>query len=340
MLTAAHGTLVTLADGSQVQALFNLPAVVIVAITTTLLIVGVRESAKFNNVIVFIKVFVILLFIFGAAHAIQPGNWQPFIPENTGEPDHFGWTGVVAGAGIVFFAYLGFEAVSTTALEAKNPRKDLPFGIIGSLLVCTALYLAVALVATGVMPYKLMDVPDPIAKAADYAGMGWMASIIKLGAIAGLSSVILWLMYGQSRIFLCMSRDGLLPKVFGAVHPRFQTPWITSVLIGVTVSIFSAVFTVREAGALCSIGTLFAFVIVCVSVCVLRIKQPDAPRLFRTPWIWFIGPAGALSSFYLMCALPWKTWERLLIWLGIGLVIYFCYSIRRSKLALNQQPKS
>jgi basic amino acid/polyamine antiporter, APA family len=339
-LTTAHGVLVTLADGTQAPALFNLPAVFIVALATTLLVIGLKESAKFNNVIVFIKVFVILLFIFGAAHAIVPANWHPFIPENTGQPDHFGWTGIVAGAGILFFAYLGFEAVSTTAQEARNPQRDVPFGIIGSLLVCTVLYILVALVATGVMPYSLMDVPYPIAKVADYAGLGWMATLIKLGAIAGLSSVILWLLYGQSRIFWCMSRDGLLPKVISTLHPVWRTPWITSIIIGVMVSIFSAVFTVREAGSLCSIGTLLAFVIVCLSVPVLRWRNPEQPRLFKVPWVWVVGPLGAAASFALMLALPWKTWERLFIWLAIGLVIYFFYGRNKSALAAEKKSSS
>ena len=332
-LSAARGTLVTLADGTQVAAMFNLPAVIIVGIVTTLLVVGIRESANVNNVIVFVKVAVVLLFIVGAAHAINPANWHPFIPANTGIRENFGWTGVVSGAGVVFFAYIGFDAVSTAAQEAKNPQHDMPIGIIGSLLICTVLYILVSGIATGVMSYHDLDVPDPIAVAADHVGLGWMSSLIKLGAIAGLSSVILVMLLGQSRIFWTMADDGLLPPFVSRVHPRFRTPWITSILTGIGVSIVSAVFTVREAGSLVSIGTLLAFVIVSIGVLVLRIREPELPRTFKTPVVWIVAPLGALSALYLMWFLPWRTWERLIIWFLIGMVIYFVYGVRRSKLA-------
>src|SRR5438094_2791803 len=332
-LSAARGTLITLADGTQVAAIFNLPAVIIIAIVTFLLVIGIRESATVNNVIVFVKVAVVLLFIVGAAHAINPANWHPFIPPSTGVRGHFGWSGVMQGAGIVFFAYIGFDAVSTAAQEAKNPQRDMPIGIIGSLLVCTVLYIAVSAVATGIVPYLQLDVPDPIAVAADSAGMGWMGKLIKLGAIAGLSSVILVMLLGQSRVFYSMARDGLLPPVVSQVHPRFRTPWITSIVTGLGVAFFSAVFTVREAGSLCSIGTLLAFVIVAIGVLVLRVREPKLVRKFRTPWVWFVAPMGAISALALMAALPWPTWRRLLIWFVIGIVVYFCYGVRRSKLA-------
>jgi basic amino acid/polyamine antiporter, APA family len=331
-LSAARGTLVTLPDGSTVTALFNLPAVVIIAVVTSLLIIGIRESANVNNVIVFVKVGVVLLFIVGAAHAINPENWKPFVPAPTGVRGEFGWSGIMTGAGIVFFAYIGFDAVSTAAQEAKNPQKDMPISIIGSLLVCTALYIAVSAIATGIVPYRDLDVPDPIALAADRAGLGWMATLIKLGAIAGLSSVILVMLLGQSRVFWTMSRDGLLPEFVNKIHPKFQTPWITSIVTGVGVAIFSALLTVREAGSLVSIGTLLAFVIVSIGVLVLRIREPNLPRVFKTPAVWFVAPMGALSALYLMAALPWRTWERLLIWMGIGLVVYFAYGYRHSKL--------
>jgi APA family basic amino acid/polyamine antiporter len=324
---------VALADGTTVTALFNLPAVIIIFLVTVLLVVGIRESAHFNNAIVFVKLAVILLFLFGALAAVNPANWQPFIPANTGLREHFGWSGVVAGAGVVFFAYIGFDAVSTAAQEAKNPQRDMPIGIIGSLLICTFLYIVVSAVATGVVPYKDLDVPDPIALAADRAGMGWMASLIKLGAIAGLSSVILVMLYGQSRVFFAMSRDGLLPPFMHQVHPRFRTPWIISIVTGLVVAFFAAVFTVREAGSLCSIGTLLAFVIVSVGIMVLRVRHPELKPAFRTPAVWVVAPLGALSALYLMSALPLRTWLRLVIWLVIGLVIYFSYGIRRSHLA-------
>ena len=332
-LSAARGTLITLADGTQVTAIFNLPAVIIIAIITLLLVIGISESARVNNVIVFVKVAVVLLFIFGAVHAINPANWHPFIPPSTGVRGHFGWSGVTQGAGIVFFAYIGFDAVSTAAQEAKNPQRDMPIGIIGSLLICTVLYIAVSAVATGIVPYLQLDVPDPIAVAADHAGLGWMSAAIKLGAIAGLSSVILVMLLGQSRIFWTMADDGLLPEFVSRVHPKFRTPWIITILTGIVVAFFAALFTVREAGSLVSIGTLLAFVIVSIGVLVLRIREPHLPRTFKTPAVWVVAPLGALSALYLMIALPWRTWERLIIWFVIGMVIYFFYGVRRSKLA-------
>jgi len=317
----------------QITAIFNLPAVLIIFVVTTLLVVGIKESANFNNLIVLVKVAVVLLFIFGAFQAINPANWHPFIPANTGQSGHFGWSGLMTGAGIVFFAYIGFDAVSTAAQEAKNPQRDMPIAIIGSLLLCTVLYILVSGIATGVVPYGQLDVPDPIAVVADHAGLGWMGRLIKLGAIAGLSSVILVLLLGQSRVFYSMARDGLLPPFVSRVHPRFRTPWLTSIVTGVGVAIFSALFSVREAGSLCSIGTLLAFVIVSVGILVLRVREPNLPRRFTTPWVWFVAPAGALSALALMAALPWPTWRRLLVWFVIGIVIYFCYGVRRSKLA-------
>ena len=336
-LSAARGTLITLADGTQVAAIFNLPAVIIIAVVTLLLVIGIRESATVNNVIVFVKVAVVLVFIIGAAHAVNPANWHPFIPPSTGARGHFGWSGVMQGAGIVFFAYIGFDAVSTAAQEAKNPQRDMPIGIIGSLLICTVLYIAVSALATGIVPYPQLDVPDPIAVAADHGGMGWMAGAIKLGAIAGLSSVILVMLLGQSRIFWTMADDGLLPKFVSRVHPKFRTPWITTIVTGVVVAFFAALFTVREAGSLVSIGTLLAFVIVSIGVLVLRIREPDLPRTFKTPAVWIVAPLGALSALYLMVSLPWRTWERLIIWFVIGMFVYFFYGVRRSKLA---QPRT
>ena len=339
-LAAAHGTPVILADGTTVSALLNLPAVMIVAIVTMMLILGVKESAAFNSVIVVVKVGVVLLFIAGAVTAINIDHWQPFIPANTGVREHFGWTGVMAGAGIVFFAYIGFDAVSTAAQEAKNPQRDMPIAILGSLLICTLLYIAVSAIATGVVPYSELDVPDPIAMVADRAGLGWMGTLIKFGAIAGLSSVILVLLFGQTRVFWCMAKDGLLPPFVRHVHARFRTPWITTLLTGVMVAVLSAVFNVREAGSLCSIGTLLAFIIVCLGVLLLRIREPRLSRAFRTPWIWVVAPMGAASSFCLMISLPWSTWQRLLIWFVIGMAVYFAYGVRNSRLAQALPPQS
>jgi len=331
-LTAAYGTLVPLADGTQVPALFNLPAVLIVAAVTVLLVIGIKESAWYNNFIVIVKLAVILAFLALAAHAVNPANWHPFIPANTGEFGHFGWSGLMAGAGTVFFAYIGFDAVSTAAQETRNPQRDMPLGIIGSLIICTILYIAVAAVATGVVPYAQLDNPAPIALAADRAVGGWMSVLIKVGAIAGLSSVIMVLMLAQTRIFWVMSRDGLLPPFIGKVHPKFQTPWITTIITGVLVAFISAFLTVREAGNLCSIGTLLAFVIVCISVLVLRVREPHHPRAFRTPCIWVVAPLGALAALALMIPLPNAAWLRLIVWFAIGMVLYFTYSVHHSKL--------
>jgi APA family basic amino acid/polyamine antiporter len=316
-----------------VQALFNVPAVIIVALVTALLVIGIKESANLNNVIVFIKVSVVIIFIALAAGHVNTANWHPFIPPNEGARDAFGFTGVVAGAGVVFFAYIGFDSVSTAAQEAKNPQRDMPIGIIASLLICTVLYIIVAAIATGVVPYRELNVPDPIAMVADRAGLGWIAGLIKLGAIAGLSSVILVQLYGQSRVFFAMANDGLLPPVVARVHPKFRTPYITQIIVGIAVAIPASFLTVREAGSLVSIGTLLAFAIVSAGVLVLRIREPNLIRPFKTPLVWFVAPMGVLSSFYLMWYLPLRTWERLFIWLAIGLVIYFVYGIRKSKLA-------
>jgi len=331
-LSAARGTLITLADGTQVAAMFNLPAVIIIGIVTLLLVIGIKESANANNVIVIIKVAVVLLFIVGAAHAVNPANWHPFMPPSTGVRGQFGWSGVMQGAGIVFFAYIGFDAVSTAAQEAKNPQRDMPIGIIGSLLICTVLYILVSGLATGIMSYRDLNVPDPIAVAADHAGLGWMSSLIKLGAIAGLSSVILVMLLGQSRILWTMADDGLMPKFVSKVHPKFRTPWITTIVTGALVAFFAAILPIRDAASLVSIGTLLAFVIVSVGVLVLRVREPGLVRRFKAPAVWFVAPMGALSALYLMISLPWRTWERLIIWFVIGMVIYFFYGVRRSKL--------
>jgi APA family basic amino acid/polyamine antiporter len=329
---AARGTVVTLADGTTTTAILNLPAVLIIAIVTTLLVVGIKESASVNNVIVFIKLAVVLLFIIMAAPHVNPDNWHPFIPPNTGAREHFGFSGVVAGAAIVFFAYIGFDAVSTAAQEAKNPQRDMPIGIIGSLVVCTVLYIVVAAIATGVMPYGQLDVPDPIARVADYAHLGVISSLIKMGAIAGLTSVILVQLLGQSRVFYSMSRDGLLPPFVRRIHPRFRTPYITSIVSGVAVAIPAAILPVRDAAKLVSIGTLLAFVLVSLGVLVLRIREPNLPRPFKTPFVWFVAPMGALSAAYLMFYLDIETWIRLVVWLAIGLAIFFLYGRKHSNL--------
>ena len=315
-------------------AIINFPAIFIVAILVTLLVLGVRESAKVNNIIVLIKVIVILLFIGFGISFIDTQNWQPFIPENTGSFDHFGWTGILAGAAIVFFAYIGFDAVSTAAQEAKNPQRDMPRGILISLGICTVLYIAVALVLSGIVKYTELNVPAPIALAIDTAGnsLKWLSPLIKIGAIAGLSSVVMVLLFGQSRVFFSMSNDGLLPPIFSKVHKKFKTPYITTIVIGIACAVFAGLFPINILGKMVSIGTLLAFTIVCIGIIVLRKKRPDLPRPFRTPLVPFIPILGAVVCLSQMISLPFDTWMRLLIWMAVGLVIYFIYGVKHSKI--------
>jgi len=314
-------------------AILNFPAVFIVALMTTLLVIGIKESAKFNNIIVLIKVIVILLFIgFGISY-IDTHNWTPFIPQNTGTFGEFGWSGLLTGAGVVFFAYIGFDAVSTTSQEAINPKRDMPIGILASLVVCTILYIAVSLTLTGMVNYKELNVPAPIALAIDTAGQGlaWLRPIIKVGAIAGLSSVVLVLLLGQSRVFFSMASDGLLWKSFAKVHPKFKTPHITSIVTGCFAALFAGLFPIGLLGELVSIGTLLAFVIVCIGIVILRKTEPDAPRGFKTPWVPVIPILGAIVCLAEMASLPRDTWIRLFAWMAIGFVIYFTYGRKHSK---------
>lgn len=313
-------------------AIINLPAVFIIAVMTFLLVVGIRESATANNVMVFVKICVLLLFISVGLFFINRGNWKPFIPPNQGAFGHFGWSGILRGAGVIFFAYIGFDAVSTTAQEARNPQRDMPIGILGSLGVCTLLYISVALVLTGIVKYDRLLVPDPIAVAVDSLGskLFWLRPFIKIGAIAGLSSVILVFLLGQPRIIYSMARDGLLPKQFAAVHPKFRTPYVTTILAGILAALFAGLFPIGILGELVSIGTLLAFVIVSMSVLVLRYSLPELPRPFKTPMVPLIPILGAAVSLLQMISLPRDTWLRLIIWMAIGLVIYFSYSHRHS----------
>ncbi len=315
-------------------AFINVPAMFIVAAVTALLVVGIQESAKVNNVIVFVKVAIVLLFIAFGLGYVSTSNWGgSFIPPR--DPNDFfkyGWGGIFRGAGLVFFAYIGFDAVSTTAQEAKNPQRDMPIGIIGSLVICTVLYVLGALVMTGVVNYKQLDVPDPVAVAIDAMNMKWFSWFVKLGAIAGLSSVILVMLLSQPRIFFAMAKDGLLPKVVSQIHPRFRTPWITTIITGIVVMVAAGVVPMSIAGELTSIGTLFAFAVVSAGVLYLRITQPDVERPFRAPFVYFTAPMGVLSSVLLMATLPFDTWVRLVVWMAIGLVIYFIYGARHSVL--------
>jgi basic amino acid/polyamine antiporter, APA family len=312
----------------------NLLAVFIVVAISTILIIGVQESARFNAFIVFIKVAVVVLFIVVGYFYVNKANYTPFVPPNTtGQFGVFGWSGVLAAAGQIFFAYIGFDAVSTAAQEAKNPKRDMPVGIIGSLAICTVLYILYSLVLTGVVNYKELNVAAPLAAAVDrMRGVPWLGELMKVGSLLGLTSVILVMLLGQSRVFYSMSRDGLLPRLFSQIHPRFRTPWRSNVLLMIFVS-FGAAFTpIAQLGNLTSIGTLFAFVLVCLGVIIMRRTEPDLPRPFRTPMVPTVPILGVLINLLLMFGLGGITWTAFLTWMAIGLVVYFGYGRTHSHL--------
>jgi APA family basic amino acid/polyamine antiporter len=314
-------------------ALINLPAVLVIAAMTALCYVGIHASARFNAVVVAIKVTVILLFIGFGIWVVNGANWHPFIPPNTGEFGHFGWSGILQASGIIFFAYIGFDAVSTAAQEARNPQRDMPIGIMASLVICTILYVAVSAVLTGMVHYSQLNTAAPVALALDrHPELAWLAGWIKLGAIAGMTSVMLVMMLGQPRIFYAMSRDGLLPPLFRRVHPKHRTPYIGTLVTGVLAAVIGGLFPVTILGELVSIGTLLAFATVCIGVLVLRYTRPDLPRPFRVPAPWLVCVSGALICLGMMASLPHDTWLRLLVWTIVGFLIYVFYGYRHSEL--------
>jgi basic amino acid/polyamine antiporter, APA family len=312
-------------------AVINLPAILIVLAATALLSIGIYESAAANSLIVIIKLTVLLVFIGVGFFYINRENWHPFIPPNHGAFGHFGWSGMLRGAGVIFFAYIGFDAVSTAAQETRDPQRNVPIGILGSLIVATVLYIVVALVLTGVVKYSLLNVPDPIAVAVNFMGekLFWLRPFIKIGAIAGLTSVILVLLFGQTRIFYSMARDKMLPQSFSRIHPRFRTPVFTTILTGLVASFFAGIFPIGILGELVSIGTLLAFVIVCAGVLALRYTEPGLHRPFKAPFSPYVPILGSGVSLLQMAALPLNTWLRLFIWMLIGFIIYFSYSRKR-----------
>ncbi len=326
VLTLSNGTIID-------NGIVNLPAIIIVWLLSLLLMRGTHESAKLNNVLVILKVAVVLVFIaLGWSH-INPDNYVPYIPENTGNYENFGWSGIATGAAVVFFAFIGFDAVSTAAQEAKNPQKGMPIGILGSLVVCTILYVLFSHVMTGLVKYtEFAGDAKPAATAFAVTGYDSLQTALIVAILAGYTSVMLVMLLGQSRVFYSMSKDGLLPRFFSDIHPKFSTPWKTNIFFMIFVSIFAGFVPVSDLGHMVSIGTLFAFSLVCLGVWMLRVKRPEIPRSFRTPWVPFVPIMGIIVCLYLMYSLPIESWYRLAIWLAIGFVIYFGYGKKNSKL--------
>jgi APA family basic amino acid/polyamine antiporter len=319
----------------HITGVFNMIAFLIIAIVTTILVIGIKESANLNSLIVIVKLLIVGVFIFlGVGFLLHHphiayANWHPFIPKNEG-PGRYGLSGIAAGAASVFFAYIGFDAVSTAAQEAKNPSRDMPIGILGSLVFCTLLYIIVSLVLTGMVNYRTLNVAEPVAVGIDATGVAWGGILVKVGAVFGLFTVMLVMLLGQSRVFFSMSKDGLLPKWASAIHPKFRTPWISSIVVGTVVAFLPALLDVDKLSQLVNMGTLLAFSIVSAGVWILRVRQPNLPRPFKTPFVPAVPILGILSAFYLMFNLPLLTWEVVIVWLVIGLVIYFTYSVKHS----------
>jgi APA family basic amino acid/polyamine antiporter len=328
---------VTDAGLPHVTGLFNLLAVLIVLLVTTILVIGIKESANFNSTIVIIKLAIVGIFLIVGSLFLfhHPGvasaNWHPFVPPADGH-GNFGWGGIPVAAASIFFAYIGFDAVSTAAQEAKNPQRDMPIGILGSLVVCTILYILVSLVMTGLVSYKTLNVSAPVALAIDATGVGWGSILVKIGAVFGLATVMLVMLLGQTRVFYSMSRDGLLPQWASAIHPKFRTPWITTIVFGCFAAIMPAFLPIGKLAELVNIGTLLAFTIVSAGVWILRVRHPGMKRPFKTPLVPLVPILGILSALYLMSRLELITWIVMIVWLIIGLAIYFTYSTKHSKV--------
>ena len=320
---------VTLPDGTVAYGIINLPAVVIIVAISILLIIGIQESARANAAIVVLKVAVVVMFIALGWGYINRANYTPYIPPNVGS-GQFGWSGILTAAGVIFFAYIGFDAVSTAAQEARNPQRDMPIGIIGSLAICTVLYILYAHVLTGVVNYKDLRVAAPLAVAVDRMQLPVMGEALKVGSLLGLTSVMLVMLLGQSRVFFSMSKDGLLPPLFSHVHPKFRTPYLSNTILLVFVSLIGGFAPIAVVGEMTSIGTLFAFVIVCAGIIVMRRTQPNLPRPFKTPFVPVVPILGILVNLALMAGLGWTNWLRLIVWLILGLMVYFAYSRHHS----------
>lgn len=320
-----------LADGTEVYGWVNLPAVFIILALSLLLIKGVTESRIFNNLLVTIKLSIIVIFIAIGVQFIELSNFTPFIPENTGTFGHFGYSGIMRAAGMVFFAYIGFDCVSTAAQETRNPQRNMPIGILSSLIICTVLYVIFAATMVGMVDYRYLDVAAPVAVAIDKTPYAWLNGLVKLAIIAGLSSTILIMLMGQARIFYAMSRDGLLPKIFSRIHPTFRTPWYSNLILMIFVGIVGGLAPIETLGNMTSIGTLFAFIVVCAGVWILRYSHPEFTRTFRVPWVPFTPIMGILVCTTMVFSLDWKTWLRLLLWLLLGLAIYIYYGRYHSK---------
>jgi APA family basic amino acid/polyamine antiporter len=342
-VSSAPLAMTSLTDISFTGSILNLPAMAVVGLATTMLVIGIKASAQFNAVMVVIKLVIVVLVIAFGLPLIMGDNLEPFIPPNTGTWGEFGWSGVFRATGVIFFAYIGFDAVSVAAQEARNPQRDMPIGILGSLLICTLLYILMSLTMTGLAPYTSLNVAYPVFVAINNAGpqLAWLGFLVNVGAVVGLASVVLVLLLGQSRVFYAMSRDGLIPPLYCRIHPTFRTPWIGTIVTGMFAALLAGLVPLSILGELVSIGTLLAFAIVCAGILILRVARPNYHRPFKTPAVWIVAPLGMAMCIFMMAFLPLDTWLRLVVWTLIGLVIYFAYGKSHAKppqFVLSKQP--